>query len=107
MLRRKFLQTLMIASSFGAMAMMSSTARASGGASGGGGGSSSGGGASSSSGGASSSSGGASSNSGSSYAQGRGASVYCDANGACTQESRDGLTPVSDNDLDSLLSSFK
>lgn len=117
MLRRKFIQTLIIATSFGGMATISSAARASGGASSSsgsgasssnsGGASSSSGGASSSRGGASSSRGGASSSSGGASRNSGGASIYCDANGTCTQETHDGLTSVSDQDLDDLLKSFK
>lgn len=113
MLRRKFIQTMLIASSASAMALIGSTARASGGASGGGdsdnGASRSSGGASVNSGGASRSSGGASINSGGASVNrdGTGASLYCDVNGNCVQETYDGLNTVTDNDLDDLLQSFQ
>ena len=120
MLRRKFIQTMLIASSASAMALIGSTARASGGASGGGdsdngasrssgGASVNSGGASQSSGGASRSSGGASINSGGASVNrdGTGASLYCDVNGNCVQETYDGLNTVTDNDLDDLLQSFQ
>ena len=76
MLRRKFMQLMIVASSSSALAAIGSTARASGGAS---------------------------RNSG-------GASIYCatDANGqqTCQKETYDGLSTVTDSDLDDVLKSF-
>jgi hypothetical protein len=90
MLRRKFMQLMIVASSSSALAAIGSTARASGGAS-------------RNSGGASRNDGGASRNSG-------GASIYCatDANGqqTCQKETYDGLSTVTDSDLDDVLKSF-
>lgn len=123
MLRRKFIQTLMILTSSAPVVAWGSQARASGGPSGASssndasssGGASNSGGASSNSG--ASNSGGASSGTGASangasmngasVADSNGASLYCSADGSCTQESKDGLASVNDNDLDDVLKSFQ
>ena len=93
MLRRKFMQLMLVASFSSALALVGTTARASGGASS----NDSGGGASVSSGGASRSG-------------GARASIYCatDANGQqnCQEETSDGLSSVNDSDLDDVLKSF-
>ena len=107
MLRRKFMQLMLVASFSSALALVGTTARASGGASS----NDSGGGASVSSGGASRSGGGASISSGGASRSGGGrASIYCatDANGQqnCQQETSDGLSSVNDSDLDDVLKSF-
>ena len=84
MLRRKFMQLVLVASSSSALSVLGTVARASGGAS-------------------RNDSGGASRND-------SGGSVYCatDANGqqTCQTESSDGLSTVSDSDLDDVLKSF-
>ena len=104
MLRRKFMQLMIVASSSSALAAIGSTARASGGAS------RNSGGASSNDGGASRNSGGASSNDGGASRNSGGASIYCatDANGqqTCQKETYDGLSTVTDSDLDDVLKSF-
>ena len=93
MLRRKFMQLMLVASSSSALALVGTTARASGGTS------------SDDSGSGASRSGGGSSRSG-----GGRASIYCatDANGQqnCQQETSDGLSSVNDSDLDDVLKSF-
>jgi hypothetical protein len=119
MLRRKFMQLIIVASSSSALATIGSTARASGGASNNDGGASrNDGGASRNDGGASRNDGGASRNdggasighSGTGETHSGGASVYCatDATGqqTCQQETYDGLSTVTDSDLDDVLKSF-
>ncbi len=91
MLRRKFMQLIIVASSSSALAAIGSTARASGGAS--------------------RNDGGASIvHSGTGETHSGGASVYCatDATGqqTCQQETYDGLSTVTDSDLDDVLKSF-
>ena len=98
MLRRKFMQLIIVASSSSALAAIGSTARASGGAS-------------RNDGGASRNDGGASiGHSGTGETHSGGASVYCatDATGqqTCQQETYDGLSTVTDSDLDDVLKSF-
>ena len=105
MLRRKFMQLIIVASSSSALATIGSTARASGGAS------NNDGGASRNDGGASRNDGGASiGHSGTGETHSGGASVYCatDATGqqTCQQETYDGLSTVTDSDLDDVLKSF-
>ena len=84
MLRRKFMQLVLVASSSSALSVLGTVARASGGAS-------------------RNDSGGASRN-------GSRGSVYCatDANGqqTCRTETSDGLSNVDDSDLDDVLKSF-
>ena len=98
MLRRKFMQLIIVASSSSALAAIGSTAHASGGAS-------------RNDGGASRNDGGASIvHSGTGETHSGGASVYCatDATGqqTCQQETYDGLSTVTDSDLDDVLKSF-
>jgi len=92
MLRRKFMQLVLVASSSSALSVLGTVARASGGAS-------------------RNDSGGASRNDSSGASRSNsGGSVYCatDANGqqACQNETSDGLSTVSDSDLDDVLKSF-
>jgi len=124
MLRRKFMQLVLVASSSSALSVLGTVARASGGASRN---DSSGASRNDSSGGSSNDSSGASrydssgasryDSSGASRNDSSGASrsnsggsVYCatDANGqqTCQTESSDGLSTVSDSDLDDVLQSF-
>ena len=108
MLRRKFMQLMLVASSSSALSVLGTVARASGGAS-----------RNDSSGASRNDSGGASRNdsSGASRNDSSGASrsnsggsVYCatDANGqqTCRTETSDGLSNVDDSDLDDVLKSF-
>ena len=104
MLRRKFMQLVLVASSSSALSVLGTVARASGGESGGASRNDSGGASRNDSGGASrNDSGGASRN-------GSRGSVYCatDANGqqTCRTETSDGLSNVDDSDLDDVLKSF-
>ena len=92
MLRRKFMQLVLVASSSSALSVLGTVARASGGAS-------------------RNDSGGASRNdSGGASRIGSRGSVYCatDANGqqTCRTETSDGLSNVDDSDLDDVLKSF-
>ena len=92
MLRRKFMQLVLVASSSSALSLLGTVARASGGAS-------------------RNDSGGASRNdSGGASRNGSRGSVYCatDANGqqTCRTETSDGLSNVDDSDLDDVLKSF-
>ena len=92
MLRRKFMQLVLVASSSSALSVLGTVARASGGAS-------------------RNDSGGASRNdSGGASRNGSRGSVYCatDANGqqTCRTETSDGLSNVDDSDLDDVLKSF-
>ena len=108
MLRRKFMQLVLVASSSSALSVLGTVARASGGASR----NDSGGASRNDSGGASrNDSGGASRNdSGGASRNGSRGSVYCatDANGqqTCRTETSDGLSNVDDSDLDDVLKSF-
>ena len=100
MLRRKFMQLVLVASSSSALSVLGTVARASGGAS-----------SNDSSGASRNDSSGASRNdSGGKSRNDSGGSVYCatDANGqqTCQTESSDGLSTVSDSDLDDVLQSF-
>ena len=108
MLRRKFMQLVLVASSSSALSVLGTVARASGGAS-----RNDSGGASrnDSSGASRNDTGGASRNDSSGASRSNsGGSVYCatDANGqqTCQTESSDGLSTVSDSDLDDVLQSF-
>jgi hypothetical protein len=108
MLRRKFMQLVLVASSSSALSVLGTVARASGGAS-----RNDSGGASrnDSSGASRNDSGGASRNdSGGASRNGSRGSVYCatDANGqqTCRTETSDGLSNVDDSDLDDVLKSF-
>ena len=116
MLRRKFMQLVLVASSSSALSVLGAVARASGGASRN---DSSGASRNDSSGASRNDSGGASRNdssgasrndSGGASRSNSGGSVYCatDANGqqTCQTESSDGLSTVSDSDLDDVLQSF-
>ena len=108
MLRRKFMQLVLVASSSSALSVLGTVARASGGASR----NDSGGASRNDPGGASrNDSGGASrNNSGGASRIGSRGSVYCatDANGqqTCRTETSDGLSNVDDSDLDDVLKSF-
>jgi hypothetical protein len=116
MLRRKFMQLVLVASSSSALSVLGTVARASGGASrndsGGASRNDSSGASRNDSGGASrNDSGGASRNdSGGASRNGSRGSVYCatDANGqqTCRTETSDGLSNVDDSDLDDVLKSF-
>ena len=92
MLRRKFMQLVLVASSSSALSVLGTVARASGGAS------------------RNDSSGASRNDSGGASRSNSGGSVYCatDANGqqTCQTESSDGLSTVSDSDLDDVLQSF-
>ena len=92
MLRRKFMQLVLVASSSSALSVLGTVARASGGAS------------------RNDSSGASRNDSGGASRSNAGGSVYCatDANGqqTCQTESSDGLSTVSDSDLDDVLQSF-
>ena len=108
MLRRKILQLLLASAATSTLALMGAAVRASGGAS-----RNDSGGASrnDSSGASRNDSSGASRNDSSGASRnGSGASVYCatDASGqkACRNETSDGLSSVSDSDLDEVLRSF-
>ena len=108
MLRRKFMQLVLVASSSSALSVLGTVARASGGASRN---DSSGASRNDSSGASRNDSSGASRNdSGGASRSNSGGSVYCatDANGqqTCQTESSDGLSTVSDSDLDDVLQSF-
>ena len=108
MLRRKFMQLMLVASSSSALSVLGTVAHASGGASR----NDSGGASRNDSGGASrnDSSGASRNDSGGASRSNSGGSVYCatDANGqqTCQTESSDGLSTVSDSDLDDVLKSF-
>ena len=124
MLRRKFMQLVLVASSSSALSVLGTVARASGGASrndsGGASRNDSSGASRNDTGGASrndssgasrNDTGGASRNDSSGASRSNsGGSVYCatDANGqqTCQTESSDGLSTVSDSDLDDVLQSF-
>jgi hypothetical protein len=124
MLRRKFMQLVLVASSSSALSVLGTVARASGGASrndssgasrndssGGSSNDSSGASRYDSSGASRNDSSGASRNDSSGASRSNsGGSVYCatDANGqqTCQTESSDGLSTVSDSDLDDVLQSF-
>ena len=116
MLRRKFMQLVLVASSSSALSVLGTVARASGGASrndssGASSNDSSGASRNDSSGASSNDSSGASRNDSSGASRSNsGGSVYCatDANGqqTCQTESSDGLSTVSDSDLDDVLQSF-
>ena len=92
MLRRKFMQLVLVASSSSALSVLGTVARASGAAS------------------RNDSSGASRNDSGGASRSNSGGSVYCatDANGqqTCQTESSDGLSTVSDSDLDDVLQSF-
>ena len=92
MLRRKFMQLVLVASTSSALSVLGTVARASGGAS------------------RNDSSGASRNDSGGASRSNSGGSVYCatDANGqqTCQTESSDGLSTVSDTDLDDVLQSF-
>ena len=108
MLRRKFMQLVLVASTSSALSVLGTVARASGGASRN---DSSGASRNDSSGASRNDSSGASRNdSGGASRSNSGGSVYCatDANGqqTCQTESSDGLSTVSDTDLDDVLQSF-
>ena len=100
MLRRKILQLVLASAATSTLALMGTAVRASGGAS------------RNDSGGASrnDSSGASRNDSSGASRNGSGASVYCatDANGqqTCRNETSDGLSSVSDSDLDDVLRSF-
>ena len=108
MLRRKFMQLVLVASSSSALSVLGTVARASGAASR----NDSSGASRNDSGGASrnDSSGASRNDSGGASRSNSGGSVYCatDANGqqTCQTESSDGLSTVSDSDLDDVLQSF-
>ena len=124
MLRRKFMQLVLVASSSSALSVLGTVARASGGASsndtGGASRNDTGGASRNDSSGASRNDTGGASRNDASGASGNdssgasrsnsGGSVYCatDANGqqTCQTESSDGLSTVSDSDLDDVLQSF-
>ena len=92
MLRRKFMQLVLVASSSSALSVLGTVARASGAAS------------------RNDSSGASRNDSSGASRSNSGGSVYCatDANGqqTCQTESSDGLSTVSDSDLDDVLQSF-
>ena len=115
MLRRKFMQLVLVASSSSALSVLGTVARASGGASrndsGGASRNDSSGASRNDTGGASrnDSSGASRNDTGGASRSNSGGSVYCatDANGqqTCQTESSDGLSTVSDSDLDDVLKS--
>ena len=92
MLRRKFMQLVLVASSSSALSVLGTVARASGAAS------------------RNDSSGASRNDTGGASRSNSGGSVYCatGANGqqTCQTESSDGLSTVSDSDLDDVLQSF-